>query len=671
MFKHSFFYKYLSPSAGRIGLNILLRAVSAVLMVAVLVGVAPVFSLLFGMEADSVTGVVNGALMQEFIGFLDGVLAQMTVHYGSISTLLFIIGAFALLFFLKNIFDYLGFYTFTPVRTRAIENIRNDLYRQLLILPLSFFSKNKRGDLLSRMGSDVQEIDEALLKSTGTSIGDIIMFVGLVLCLFLISIPLASAMIIVLPLAAWIIGLTSRSLKRKSPAMQATLGHLTAHIEESMRGVKTIFAYNNVLHSMAKFDKENEKFTRIKTSVYRHTDLGSPVSEVIGTFFILLLLVAGGWLIFNSGGTAADVVVSDGAMVSEAVAGNGGTAADWTVSDGTMASEAVADSGGTAVNVISGAMVSEVVAGNGGGLFALKPEAFVVFLLILIQLIVPAKNLANAWFNVKRGRASVARIKEILSSDEVVKQDKNAFSISDFNNSIEFKNVWFWYDDPTQAALKGISLTVRKGQHVAFAGLSGSGKSTLINLIPRFYDPTQGEVYIDDKNITHSKINDIRALSSLISQDTILFNDTFYNNIRFGRENATRNEIEQAAKKAFAHDFITATEKGYDTVVGNSGVKLSGGERQRISIARALLKDAPILILDEASASLDTQAEQYIQSAVAELKNKTIITVAHRLSTIRNADCIYVMEKGNIVESGTHDFLATKSGTYSKLLKNG
>ncbi|MDR2556206.1 MAG: ABC transporter ATP-binding protein/permease [Bacteroidales bacterium] len=634
MFKNSFFYKYLSPNGGLLLFNVLLRMVSAVLMVAVLVGVAPVFSLLFGVATDSLTDVsVQGALMQNFIGFLDSILAQMTAQYGNIHTLLAVTAAFVLLFFLKNIFDYFGLYTFTPVRTRAVENIRNDLYNRLLVLPLSFFFKNKRGDLLSRMGSDVQEIDEAILKSIGTSIADIVMFIGLVTCLFLISPPLAGAATLALPLAAWLIGLTSRSLKRKSPAMQAALGRLTAHIEESMRGVKTILAYNNVPHSTAKFKEENEKFTRIKTSVYRRTDLGSPVSEVVGTFFIVLLLVSGGWLIFNGGGGA-------------------------------------------------GSNNDDV--GFGGRLFTLKPEAFIVFLLILVQLITPAKNLANSWFNVKRGRASVARIKEVLRADEVITQAADALPVEQFNESIEFKNVWFWYDSScgencgdiatafarNNAALKGISITIHKGQHIAFAGLSGSGKSTLINLIPRFYDPTQGAVFIDGKNVRNCRINDIRALSSLISQDTILFNDTFYNNIRFGRDNATREEIEQAAKKAYAHSFIMATEKGYDTIVGNSGLKLSGGERQRISIARALLKDAPVLILDEASASLDTQAEQYIQSAVAELKNKTIITIAHRLSTIRNADCIYVMEHGNIVESGTHEELAAANGVYKKLLEN-
>jgi ABC-type multidrug transport system fused ATPase/permease subunit len=646
--------------------------ISAVLMVAVLVGVAPVFSLLFGVAMDTVTGVsANGALMQNFIVFLDSILAQMTVDYGNIYTLLAVTFAFALLFFLKNVFDYFGLYTFTPIRTRAIENIRNNLYNRLLVLPLSFFFKNKRGDLLSRMSSDVQEIDEAILKSIGTGIADIVMFIGLVVCLFLISVPLASVAVIMLPLAAWLIGLASRSLKRKSPAMQAALGRLTAHIEESLRGVKTIFAYNNVPHSTAKFNKGNGIFTRIKTSVYRRIDLGSPVSEVTGTFFIVLLLVAGGWLIFN-GGSVGNADVADSSV------------------------------------------------GASGGLFALKPEAFIVFLLVLIQLIVPAKNLANSWFNVKRGRASVSRIKEILRADEVIVQIADALPIEQFNDCIEFKNVWFWYDElqhsglprsglshselphyglqhnglpnspqcspaitddarvcdgketetRNDGALKNISITIRKGQHIAFAGLSGSGKSTLINLIPRFYDPTQGAVFIDGKNVKECRINDIRALSSLISQDTILFNDTFYNNIRFGRDNATREEIEQAAKKAYAHDFIIATEKGYDTVVGNSGVKLSGGERQRISIARALLKDAPILILDEASASLDTQAEQYIQNAVTELKNKTVITIAHRLSTIRNADCIYVMENGSIVESGTHKELTAADGVYKKLLEN-
>jgi ABC-type multidrug transport system fused ATPase/permease subunit len=400
-----------------------------------------------------------------------------------------------------------------------------------------------------------------------------------------------------------------------------------------MRGVKTIFAYNNVAHSTAKFDKKNARFTRIKTSVYQRTDLGSPVSEVVGTFFIMQLLVAGGWLIFNGGNTI-------------------------------------------------------------NSMFALKPEAFIVFLLVLVQLIVPAKNLANAWFNIKRGRASVVRIKEVLNADEVITQVENALAIHDLNDCIEFKNVSFQYDATPQqqrssataavnlenmsnsangktAALKNISLTIKKGQHIAFVGPSGSGKSTLINLIPRFYDPTQGEVLIDGKNIKECQIDDIRALSSLISQDTILFNDTFHNNIRFGREDATQAEIEQAAKKACAHDFIIATEKGYDTVVGNSGVKLSGGERQRISIARALLKDAPILILDEASASLDTQAEQCILRAVASLKDKIVVTIAHRLSTIRDADHIYVMENGNIVESGTHEQLAAANGRYKNLLNNG
>ncbi len=344
------------------------------------------------------------------------------------------------------------------------------------------------------------------------------------------SLPLACAMLVVLPLAAWLIGLTSRSLKRKSPQQQAALGDLTAHIEESMRGIKTISSYNNIPYSIKRFDKKNTLFTRIKTSVYRRTDLGSPVSEIVGTFFIVLLLIGGGWFIFNGK--------------------------------------------------------------NIGGLFVLSPEAFIVFLVVLVQLIVPAKNLANSWFHIKRGRASLARIKEVLRAEEVITQKENAIDIAGFNDSIEFRDVWFSYNSQftnhepqitnNNAALKGISLTIKKGQHIAFVGLSGSGKSTLINLIPRFYDPSCGTVLIDGKDIKDCKIDDIRALSSLISQDTILFNDTFLNNIRFGRSNASFDEIVEAAKKAYAHDFIMATEKGYDTIVGNSGVKISGGERHNV-----------------------------------------------------------------------------------------
>ena len=604
MFKRSFFYRYLSPYMGRLLLNAFLRVLSAVFTMVLLLGVAPVLSLLFGrIDVMGGGGGMHDALSETVMQWAGRWVQGLVAAYGNVSALGIVCAALLGMYFLKNLFAYLGLYLFTPIRNNVVARMRNDLFERLMVLPLSFFAAQRKGDLISRLSGDVQEIDEGVLKQVQQVLTDLAMVILLVAGLFTLSARLSLIVLVLLPVTGFLTGFFSKTLRRASPKQQASLGRLITQTEETIDGVKTLRSYNTEAFSVNRFKEEGERYYNLKVKVLRRVDLGSPVSEVVGTLAVVCILVAGGYYILEDRGV-------------------------------------------------------------------LSPEAFITYLLTMTMILQPAKNLTTAYYSIQRGKGSVRRVKEILFADEVVMEAEHPVPLPAFEDAIEWRNVSFRYDDTE--AVSHIDLRISKGKYVAIVGPSGSGKSTLINMIPRFYDATEGEVLIDGRNIKDYRIDDVRRLSALVSQDTVLFNDTIFNNIQLGNRQASALAVRRAAEEANAMDFIRESEHGFKTLIGDGGSKLSGGERQRLGIARALLKDAPILILDEASSALDTESESMIQQALERqtgARKRTIISVAHRLSTIQHADEIIVMDKGRIVERGTHEALLQAGGLYTKLCK--
>ena len=589
---------------GRLLLNAFLRVLSAVFTMVLLLGVAPVLSLLFGrIDVMGAGGGMHDALSETVMQWAGRWVQGLVAAYGNVSALGIVCAALLGMYFLKNLFAYLGLYLFTPIRNNVVARMRNDLFERLMVLPLSFFAAQRKGDLISRLSGDVQEIDEGVLKQVQQVLTDLAMVILLVAGLFTLSARLSLIVLVLLPVTGFLTGFFSKTLRRASPKQQASLGRLITQTEETIDGVKTLRSYNTEAFSVNRFKEEGERYYNLKVKVLRRVDLGSPVSEVVGTLAVVCILVAGGYYILEDRGV-------------------------------------------------------------------LSPEAFITYLLTMTMILQPAKNLTTAYYSIQRGKGSVRRVKEILFADEVVMEAAHPVALPAFEDAIEWRNVSFRYDDTE--AVSHIDLRISKGKYVAIVGPSGSGKSTLINMIPRFYDATEGEVLIDGRNIKDYRIDDVRRLSALVSQDTVLFNDTIFNNIQLGNRQASALAVRRAAEEANAMDFIRESEHGFKTLIGDGGSKLSGGERQRLGIARALLKDAPILILDEASSALDTESESMIQQALERqtgARKRTIISVAHRLSTIQHADEIIVMDKGRIVERGTHEALLQAGGLYTKLCK--
>lgn len=608
MFRRSFFYRYLSPYAGRLLFNALLRVLSALFTMVLLLGVAPVLSLLFG-RIDAAGGVAAGGLemhdvLSETVIQTAGRWVQgLVAAHGSVAALGIVCAVLFGLYFLKNLFAYLGLYLFTPIRNSVVARMRNDLFERLMVLPLSFFASQRKGDLISRLSSDVQEIDEGVLNQVQQVLTDLAMVILLVAGLFMLSARLSLIVLVLLPVTGFLTGFFSKMLRRASPKQQASLGRLITQTEETVDGIKTLRSYNTEDFSIDRFKAEGERFYDLKVKVLRRVDLGSPVSEVIGTVAVVCILMVGGYYILGERGV-------------------------------------------------------------------LSPEAFITYLLTMTMILQPAKNLTTAYYSIQRGKGSVRRVKEILFADEVVMEAEHPVALPSFESAIEWRGVSFRYGDAE--AVSHIDLRIPKGRYVAIVGPSGGGKSTLINMIPRFYDATEGEVLIDGRNIKDYRIDDVRGLSALVSQDTVLFNDTIFNNIQLGNRRSSAMDVKRAAEEANAMDFIRESENGFKTLIGDGGCKLSGGQRQRLGIARALLKDAPILILDEASSALDTESESMIQQALERqtgARERTIISVAHRLSTIQHADEIIVMDKGRIVERGTHETLLRAGGLYTRLCR--
>ena len=502
---------------------------------------------------------------------------------------------------LKNGFIFAANFMLAPIRAFLVRDIRNDIYRKVLKLPLSFYTEARRGDVIARISNDVQEIEASLLSSLQMLFRDPITIIVYMVILISINFQLTLTALLVLPLTGVLIGRIGKSLRKTTFRGQQRLGELLSLLEETLGGLRIIKAFNGEEQMKDRFFSTNHRFALLIRKVVRRRYLASPISEVLATMALMVILAYGGSLVLGGG------------------------------------------------DVMTG-------------------ESLILFLMVFSQIIPPAKSISTAWINVQKGMASVDRVDQLLLADDKIVERADAIKVDGFNDSIEFRNVSFKYDK--EYVLKDISFTIQKGQTIALVGKSGSGKSTMVDLLPRFMDTTEGDIYIDGVPVRDFQLKSLRSLMGMVSQQSILFNDTFRNNIAFGKsEGAELERIINAAKVANAHEFIIENEDAYDFGVGEGGSKLSGGQKQRISIARAVLANPPILILDEATSALDTESERLVQDAIIKLmQNRTSIVIAHRLSTIKHADLILVIDEGEIVERGTHKELISKEkGLYHKL----
>jgi subfamily B ATP-binding cassette protein MsbA len=531
--------------------------------------------------------------------YLNYFLSSLIKNHDQATALLFVIVLVVIASFLKNMFTYLSLFYLAPIRTGVLKDMRNKLYRKVVELPLGFFTEEKKGDIISKMTNDVNEIEVSIIRSLEMFFRDPIIIIIHLIGLIYISPQLTLFVLIILPLTGGVIGRVGKNLRKTSFKGQTKMGIILTIIEETIGGLRVIKAFNAEKKVISRFESMNSLYTLLMKKMWRRRDLASPLSEFLGTIVVVLVLWYGGNLIFDGKGN-------------------------------------------------------------------LGPEALIAYIGIFYMIINPAKSFSNAYYNVLKGMASADRIDSILVAENPIKVKPGAKKIESFNNEIEYRNVSFRYENDW--VLKNINLTIKKGMTVALVGQSGSGKSTMVDLLPRFWDVTEGEILIDGVNIKDLDMVSLRNLMGNVNQEPILFNDNFFNNIAFGVENAKMEDVIAAAKIANAHDFIMATPNGYHTNVGDRGSKLSGGQRQRVSIARAILKNPPIMILDEATSALDTESERLVQDAIDNLmKHRTSLVIAHRLSTIRKADLICVLHEGEIVERGKHEELLALNGYYSKL----
>lgn len=594
IFKFIFPYKWKAASSV---LSNLLGAFFGLFSIAMLI---PFLGILF--ETSPLVEVrpqfesLDFSYIKEFFNYY---VSQLIINNGKSTALLFIVALVAVTSLFKNLFAYLALWFLAPIRLGVVRDIRNALFKKVLELPLGYYSDEKKGDIISKMTTDVHEIEVSIIRSLEMFFKEPIIIVVYLSFLIAISPQLTLFVLVLLPLAGGMIGRIGKSLRKTSFKGQRKMGALLSIIEETLGGLRIIKAFNAEARMRQRFESINSFYSRLMIKMWRRRDLASPLSEFLGTVVVVMVLWFGARLVFEGTGK-------------------------------------------------------------------LSPEALIAYIAGFYMIINPAKSFSSAYFNVLKGMASADRIDTLLHANNPIVDSAGAVSVDGFNESIEYRNVSFKYQN--DYVLKNVNLKVKKGTTVALVGQSGSGKSTMVDLLPRFYDVMEGEVLIDGVNIKEFTLSSLRNLMGNVNQEPILFNDTFYNNIAFGIENPQDDEVIAAAKIANAHEFIEATPNGYYSNIGDRGSKLSGGQRQRLSIARAIMKNPPIMILDEATSALDTESERLVQDAIENLmKNRTSLVIAHRLSTVKNADLICVLHEGEIVERGKHEELLEEGGIYTKL----
>ena len=525
-------------------------------------------------------------------------ITQIIETRGQIDALLFICGLVLVMFLFRNLFRYLALFFLTPIRNGVVRDMRDALHNKVLNLPLGYYTEKRKGDIIARMTTDLVEIEWSIMSSLEMIFKDPLNIIIFLASLVFISPELTVFVIVLFPIAGFLIARIGKSLKKSSEEGQSKMGEILSNIEENIGGLRIIKAFRVEHIIQNQFEKNSDEYRKTMTKLLRKKDLSSPMSEFLSTIVLVCVMWFGGQLVL-------------------------------------------------------------------GAENSLSPESFIGYIAIFSQIIPPAKSFTTAFYYIQKGSASSKRVMDILDTENSIKDPINPKG-KGFAQQLRFKNVSFQYE--TQLVLKDISFEINKGQTIALVGESGSGKSTIADLLARFYDINKGEILIDGINIKDFKLADLRGLMGIVSQESILFNDSVFNNITLGNENANMDEVIAAAKAANAHEFIMEMNEGYRSNVGEGGSKLSGGQKQRLSIARAIYKNPPILILDEATSSLDTQSEKLVQEALSQLmKNRTSLVIAHRLSTIQNADNILVLKNGEIVEQGTSQELIQKEGLYKRL----
>ena len=519
---------------------------------------------------------------------------------GNDDVLIFMVGIIVVTFLLKNLFNYLSMFFITYLRNGVVRNIRDDIFKVLVKLSLSFYSKKKKGDMVARISSDVQELDHSFLSIFELIVKDPVMVLFTIISMFIISPKLSVFVIVFIPICGYVISVVGKSLRRKSLKVQKEQGHIISLVDETLSGFKILKIFNSENIFLNKFKHSTKRFYDFANSVNHRKNLASPLSEFLGITAISAVLWFGGQMVLNQN--------------------------------------------------------------------SLDASAFIVYLGLAYNVLTPAKSLSRATYKVKKAIASAERIFNIIDSEEKIKEKINPTIITDFKNQIEINNISFSYLD--DVVINKLNLKIKKGKKIALVGQSGSGKSTIANLICRFYDVDKGNIQIDNYDIKELSKKSLRGLIGLVSQDSILFNDSIKNNLLIGKPEATDSEIIESLKVANAWEFVEKLPEKIYSNIGDSGNKLSGGQKQRLGIARAILKNPPILILDEATSSLDSKSEKYVQAALENvMKNKTSIIIAHRLSTIKKVDEIIVLNRGEIAESGKHKELMSKKGIYYNLVK--
>lgn len=524
---------------------------------------------------------------------------QVAEEYGKMGTLFYVCIIIVVSVFLSNLFTYLSGVVLAKVRAVVIKRMRMDIFSQVSKLHIGYFSNERKGDLMSKMTNDVQEVENTIVQSLRVVFREPVTIILYFSVLFFMSAKLTLFTILIIPITGAIIGGITRRLKKKAVQSQESLGRIVNILDETLGGMRVIKAFNAEGFMKKKFDGETDFYADVNVNMARKNELASPISQFLGVFVVAGILVYGGSMVLSGN---SDLGASD----------------------------------------------------------------FITYIIIFTQVLNPAKEISRAVSSIQRGIASAERVFTVVDTPSQIKSPASPSVLNTFEHSVEFKNVSFAYED--QLVLKNINFTLNRGKTIALVGPSGGGKSTLADLVPRFYDPSEGEILLDGNNLKDFDLKDLRSLMGIVTQESILFNDTVFNNIAFGVEGATEDQVLEAAKIANAHEFIEKMEEGYQTSIGERGSKLSGGQRQRLSIARAVLKNPPILILDEATSALDSESEHLVQEALTKLmSNRTTLVIAHRLSTIQHADEILVIERGEIVQRGTHTDLSQVEGLYQKL----